>query len=212
VKHIPGFERRPLPDPVAQAMELAPKLAIFADLLTRWNARINLVAAKDIASLHERHILDSLQLLPLLPSSDVPIADLGTGGGFPGLVLAIATGREFHLVEADRRKAAFLNEAAARLGLSRTVVHAGRVEAVKLPPVGAVTARALAPLAVLLPAAHRLLAAGGIAIFPKGRTADSELTEVALLWSFSVVRYASRTDPDSTVLRISEIERATQEL
>jgi 16S rRNA (guanine527-N7)-methyltransferase len=211
VKHIPGFERRPLPDPAASAEELAPKLAIFAELLTRWNAHINLVASGDVASLHERHILDSLQLLPLLPPSGLPIADLGTGGGFPGLVLAIATGREFHLVEADRRKAAFLNEVTARLGLSRTVVHAGRAEAVKLPPMGAVTARALAPLAVLLPSAHRLLAAGGIAIFPKGRTANSELSEVAPLWSFNVVRYASRTDADSTVLRISEIERATQE-
>jgi 16S rRNA (guanine527-N7)-methyltransferase len=208
---MPESERRPLPDPVASAAEFATRLSIFVDLLTRWNARINLVASKDVAGLHERHILDSLQLLPLLPPSDVPIADLGTGGGFPGLVLAMATGREFHLVEADRRKAAFLNEVTARLGLSRTVVHAGRVETVRLPPMGAVTARALAPLAALLPAAHRLLAAGGIAIFPKGRTADGELAEVAPIWSFNVVRYASRTDADSTILRISEIERATHE-
>ncbi|MBR0681780.1 16S rRNA (guanine(527)-N(7))-methyltransferase RsmG [Roseomonas eburnea] len=191
------------PDPAREAL-----LAAYRDLLLRWNATINLVAAKTAADIDRRHIADSLQLLPLLPTEG-PIADLGSGAGLPGLVLAAAMPeREIHLVESDKRKAAFLIEAAGTLKLTKVKVHATRIEQAALPPLAAVTARALAPLAALLVHAAEFLAPGGIAIFPKGRTAEQELTSAAADWHFTVERFASRTDPEATILRLSEISRA----
>lgn len=188
--------------------DLASKLDVFLDLLLRWNTRINLVADATPEAIRRRHIEDSLQLLSLLPAGQEPIGDLGSGGGFPGLVLALATGRPTHLVEADRRKAAFLTDAAGRLGLQRVQVHASRIETARLPPLAALTARALAPLPELLPHAARFLGPDGIAIFPKGRTAEAELTAALPGWTLQVERFASRTDPTATIFRLSDIRRA----
>ncbi|MBX6742099.1 MAG: 16S rRNA (guanine(527)-N(7))-methyltransferase RsmG [Acetobacteraceae bacterium] len=185
--------------------ETEARLREFLALLQRWNARINLVADRDEGSLWQRHVLDSLQLAPLLPPSDGPIVDLGSGAGFPGLILALASNRPTHLIESDRRKAAFLIEAARTLGLPLVKIHPTRIEAVTLSPAAVVSARALAPLPDLLRHAHKLLALGGIALFPKGRTAEQELTAAARGWNMRVERFPSRTDPASTILRISEI-------
>lgn len=200
-----------LPAPSAPTLDAATtaQLDAFTDLLLRWNSRINLVADRDAEAVRTRHIADSLQLLPLLPEGDGPVGDLGSGGGFPGLVLAIVSRRPFHLVESDRRKAAFLTEAAARLGLPHVQVHPTRIEAARLPPLAALTARALAPLSDLLPHAARLLAPGGVALFPKGRTAEDELTAALMHWKLRAERFASRTAPDATLLRLSEIRRDT---
>ncbi len=184
------------------------KLDDYLTLLIQWNSRINLVAERDPAILRARHLADCLQLLPLLPAGHGPIADLGSGAGLPGLVLAITTDRPIHLVESDRRKAAFLTEAAARLALPHVRVRASRIEQVRLPPLAAVTARALAPLATLLTHAARLLAPGGIALFPKGRTGEAELTAARAAWTFTAERFVSRTDPDATILRLSDIHAA----
>lgn len=189
------------------------RLDAFRDLLLTWNTRINLIAPADAADVEQRHIADSLQLLPLLPEAG-PMGDLGSGGGLPALVLAAADpGREWHLVESDRRKCAFLSEAARVMGLTATRIHATRIHATRiedaaLPPLSGLTARALAPLPKLLPHAARLLAPGGIAIFPKGRNAEAELTEAIGDWSMAVERHPSRTDPTATILRLSEIRRA----
>jgi 16S rRNA (guanine527-N7)-methyltransferase len=180
----------------------------FLELLLRWNERINLVSDRDPATIRQRHIADALQLLPILPSCEGAIGDLGSGAGFPGLVLAMAVTRPVHLFEADRRKAAFLTEAAAQLGLHHVRVHPQRVEAARPPPLSVVTARALAPLAILLGYAERLLEPGGVAIFPKGRTAEAELTEASRHWSFHAERFPSRTDHEATILRLSQIRRA----
>jgi len=196
---------RPLPPLPAVDAATEAKLDAFLDLLVRWNGRINLVAERDPETIRTRHIADSLQLLPLVPPGGDPMADLGSGGGFPGLVLAIATGRETHLVESDRRKAAFLIEAAARLGLDRVRIHSRRIEAATLPPVAVLTARALAPLVELLPHAARFLAPSGVAIFPKGRSAEDELTNALRGWHLQVERFASRTDPHATIFRLSEL-------
>jgi 16S rRNA (guanine527-N7)-methyltransferase len=200
VKHpIPAVS----PDPARDA-----RLATYRDLLLRWNATINLVSARTAADIDSRHIADSLQLLPLLPA-DGPIADLGSGAGLPGLVLAAALPeRDIHLVESDRRKAAFLIDAAGRMGLAKVQVHPRRIEDTTLPPIAAITARALAPLDALLGYALRFLAPGGIAILPKGRTAEQELTSASAHWHFTTERFASRTDPEATILRLSEIRRA----
>lgn len=184
------------------------RLATYRDLLLRWNRTINLVSARTAEDVDRRHVADSLQIIPLLPGEG-PIADLGSGGGLPGLVIAAALPeREVHLVESDRRKAAFLIEAAAAMGLKRVKVHAQRIEEAKLPPLAAVTARALAPLAALLGFAAPLLASGGICIFPKGRAAEEELTTAGAHWHFTAERFQSRTDPEATILRLSEIRRA----
>ena len=202
--------RLPLPPLPPSDAATAARLDGFTDLLLRWTLRINLIAERDAAAIRNRHIADSLQLAPLLPPGEGPVGDLGSGGGFPGLVLAIATRRPFHLVESDRRKAAFLTEAAARLGLDHVRVHATRIEAVELPPLAAVTARALAPLDNLLGHAERLLGPDGIAILPKGRTAEDELTAARQRWTVRAERFASRTDPDATIFRLSEIRRDGQ--
>ncbi len=181
------------------------RLDAYVDLLLRWNARINLVGRATTDQVWQRHVEDSLQLVPLLPDGTGPIGDLGSGAGLPGLVLAIATGRPTHLVESDRRKAAFLTEAAARLDLRHVQIHAQRIEEVRLPPIALLTARALAPLATLLAYADRLLAPGGSALFPKGRLAEAELAEAQPAWSFTLDRFASRTDPEATIFRLNDI-------
>lgn len=182
------------------------RLREYLALLRTWNARINLVAHAPEEQLWQRHILDSWQLLPLLP--DGPLADLGSGGGLPGLVIAIGREQETHLVESDRRKSAFLMEASRALNLRHVTVHPKRIEDAKLPSIQIVTARALAPVKVLLPQAFRILAPGGIAVFPKGRTVDAELTEAAPHWFMQVERFQSRTDAQATILRLSEIRPA----
>lgn len=185
--------------------ETEPRLRAYQELLLLWNKRINLIGRGDEAVAWQRHILDSAQLVPLLPAEGA-VADLGSGGGLPGLVIAMLRPVPIHLVESDRRKAAFLREASR--DLPHVTVHAKRIDAATLPPLAAVTARALAPLTALLPHAARLLAPGGVAVFPKGRTAEAELTDAAPHWLMHVERFSSRTDPDATLLRLSEIRPA----
>ncbi len=177
-------------------------LASFAALLLRWNRTVNLIARKDEAALWDRHIADSLQLAPLMiPRPDRAI-DLGSGGGFPGLILAIATGVPFDLIEADKRKAAFLREAVRVTG-AQVRVHATRIEAARIPPAPLITARALAPLPKLLALAAPLLAPDGICLFLKGGNAQAELTQASAQWHMQVQRVPSRTAPDACNFRIN---------
>jgi len=205
VKHPPDSPLKPLPAPMLLDDSIRARLDAYVALLLRWNARINLVGRATTDQVWQRHVEDSLQLVALLPPGADAICDLGSGAGLPGLVLAIATGRPTHLVESDRRKAAFLTEAAARLDLPQVQVHATRIEDARLPPIAILTARALAPLGTLLAHADRLLAPGGLALFPKGRMAEAELAEAGTTWSFTLDRFASRTDPEATILRLSDI-------
>lgn len=206
VKHRPGR----LPEWLAKdvSRETLERLTTFAELLIRWNARINLVSSRDLDQLWTRHIADGLQLMPHLPVG-VSFIDLGSGGGFPGLVLAIATGNPVTLVESDQRKASFLREA-ARATAAPATVHAGRIEDAWLPPTGIVTARALAPLPQLLIWASRFLNADGICLFLKGRGVGTELTAALAEWHMTVSQRASRTDPDGVILSLSGIRRARQ--
>lgn len=186
--------------------ETEARLREFLCLLLDWNAKINLIANAPEEEIWHRHILDSWQLLPLLPPG--PLADLGSGGGLPGIVIAIGRAEEIHMVESDRRKSAFLMEAARALGLGHVRVHPSRIEAAKLPKVQVVTARALAPLKDLLGNAARILDEGGVAVFPKGRNAEAELTAAAPHWLMRTERFESRTDAQATILRLSEIRPA----
>lgn len=183
------------------------RLRRFAALLLRWNATLNLVAARDTDAVWDRHILDSLQLVPLIPAGTGRGADLGSGGGFPGLVLAVATGIPFDLIESDRRKAAFLRSAVLETGAPATV-HACRIEQAAVDPVPLVTARALAPLSRLLPLAARLLAADGTCLLMKGAKAAEELASVRDGWAMTVDRVTSTTHADGVILRISRLSRS----
>jgi len=186
--------------------ETRERLKAFRDLLIRWNATINLVSRRDLPVLWERHITDSLQLTALADPVPERIIDLGSGGGFPGLVLAIATGAHVHLIEEDQRKCAFLREA-ARITAAPVSVHAARIEAVSIPPAPVVTARALAPIARLLALAEPKLVPGGACWFLKGREAEAELAAAARDWAMTVERRPSVTDPAGVVLRLSGIRR-----
>ena len=183
-------------------MTAEARLRAFAELLLRWNPSLNLIAPRDAEVLWDRHIADSLQLVPLMPPGVARGIDLGTGGGFPGLVLAIATGVPFDLIESDRRKASFLRTAVLETGAPATV-HCRRIEDAAVPPAPLVTARALAPLPRLLPMAARLLAADGICLLLKGAKADDELAAAARDWTMDVERLPSRTNREGVVLRLS---------
>jgi 16S rRNA (guanine527-N7)-methyltransferase len=189
--------------------DIGGRLDIFTAMLLRWNTTVNLIAAGDAPVLRQRHIDDCLQLMPLMPPGVSRGIDLGSGAGFPGLVLAIATGVSFDLIEADHRKAAFLREAARATGAQATV-HASRIEAAKVAPAGLVTARALARLPHLLDLAAPKLADGGVCLFLKGAAAAAELTEAAREWHMRIEQIPSRTESSATILRISEIARVAR--
>ena len=181
--------------------------AEFLALLARWNRTINLVGRADLPHAAERHLADALQLQPLIPPGTTHGIDLGSGAGFPGLVLAAATGLPFDLIEADQRKAAFLREA-ARILRAPVRVHATRIETARLPPAPLVTARALAALPRLLELATPLLTQDGTALFPKGATATAELTAARRQWHMTVDTIPSRTAAGAVILRLTEIKRA----
>jgi 16S rRNA (guanine527-N7)-methyltransferase len=176
----------------------------FAALLLQWNRTVNLIARGDEPALWERHIADALQLIPFVPTQAKQGIDLGSGAGFPGLILSLATGIPFDLVEVDQRKAAFLREAARMTG-APVRVHATRIEVAGLEPAQLVTARALAPLPLLLRLAAPNIAPGGIALFPKGTDHDAELTAARREWHMRVERIPSRTAPGAVILKISEL-------
>ena len=189
--------------------ETLERLEVFAGMLARWNGRINLVSPRDLDQLWTRHIADSLQLATDLAQGEA-FVDLGSGGGFPGLVLAIANQSPVTLIEADQRKASFLREAARATATAATVI-AKRIEQVQeLAPARIVTARALAPLPRLLDWAARFLAEDGICLFLKGRGAEGELTAAAVEWHMTVSRRPSRTDPAGVILRLGELRRVRE--
>jgi 16S rRNA (guanine527-N7)-methyltransferase len=187
--------------------ETLERLNCFSDLLLRWNRTVNLIAHADERDLWARHIADSAQLAAFIRPGTTHAIDLGSGAGFPGLVLALTTGIRFDLIEADRRKAAFLREA-ARATHAAVRVHTIRAEQALMEPAPLVTARAVAPLAKLLGLAAPLLRPDGLALFPKGATVENELTEARREWHMQVERVPSRTAPGATILMISEIHRA----
>jgi 16S rRNA (guanine527-N7)-methyltransferase len=183
----------------------------YAGLLRKWQKAINLVSGATLDDLWHRHFLDSAQLVPLLPGDDGQIVDLGSGAGFPGLVLALLSGRPTHLVESDQRKAAFLGEVARATGCAgRVQIHATRVEALKPWAAPIITARALADLGQLLDWAAPFVTADTVCIFPKGAKAEDELTGALRVWKMTVERRRSVTDPTGLILRLSHLERRGQ--
>jgi 16S rRNA (guanine527-N7)-methyltransferase len=195
--------------------ETAARLDRFVGVLLEWQWHTNLIASSTESKLWTRHIADSLQLLALAPEARIWV-DLGSGAGFPGLVIACALadtpGAQVHLVESTQKKAAFLREAMQATG-APAVVHAERIaDFVKHAPqrIDIVTARALAPLPKLLDAAYPLLKTPARGLFPKGQDVAIELTEAAKCWTIQATLAPSRTDPLSRIIVLDAIEPRAQ--
>ena len=186
------------------------RLESLVAALDRWQAKTNLVSPATLPVIWTRHVADSLQLLRLAPSAPRTWLDMGSGGGFPGLVVAATLGSEseVHLVESNLKKAAFLREVARTLS-ARTVIHARRAEDVlgqSVTTANVVSARALAPLVQLLGLAAPLLKTGALGLFPKGKEAEAELTQAQESWRFKASLHPSLTDPAACIVRIDGFE------
>lgn len=180
--------------------------AAYAALIRKWNPAINLVAPSTLADLEHRHIADSLQLAQLVAEPSGPWLDIGSGGGLPGIVVAIChPACKVNLVDSDRRKVAFLQTTIRELSLPNCTAHAARVE--DLPPMQArnLSARALAPLIRLMPYLHRHLADKGTAWLMKGRNWQAELETARAAWRFDAAIHPSTTDPESAILAIRDV-------
>jgi len=191
---------------VPVSRETEARLRLYVELLGKWTQKINLVAPASMADVWRRHILDSAQLLKLLPPATRVLVDLGSGGGLPGLVLAILGVAEVHLIESDQRKCAFLREAARQTG-AKVTIHAVRIEAAPLIAADIVTARALARLAILLDQAARFLKPSGACFFLKGANLADELTEARKYWQMEVTEFPSLSDASGVIVKVESIVR-----
>lgn len=192
--------------------ETEARLDAYVALLLQWQARTNLVAPSTLPHLWTRHIADSLQLLDLAPEAKIWV-DLGSGGGFPGIVLACAlverAGAMVHLVERNAKKAAFLREALRVTG-GRGEIHLAAIEDyVRGTPltIDCVTARAVAPLQMLLDFAEPLVKKGAKAVFLKGQDVGAELTEATKYWIIQHQLHPSRTSGQGWLVEIDKVER-----
>ena len=191
--------------------ETMDNLAAFEELFRKWSQAINLASPSTLDQLWDRHIIDSAQLFDLAPTAQSWL-DLGSGGGFPGVVLAILlkerTNGHIDLVESNGKKAAFLRTAIGQIG-APGVVHAVRIEAMegRIATPEVITARALASLAELFVLAEPWLTAGATALFQKGREYRREIAETRDDWTFDLVEHQSVVDKDSVILQISNLCR-----
>lgn len=194
--------------------ETLERLKTYVELLEAWQKAINLVGPDGLADVWRRHVLDSAQLVNFLPNpppgSALKIADLGSGAGFPGLILAILGAGDVHLIESDKRKCVFLAEAARKTGTTAHI-HAERIEKIgqKSPfgRVDVVTARGLAPISKLLNYAEPILRPGGVCLFLKGERVEEELTAATKEWIMRIEKWPSATAETGAVLRLGDISR-----
>ncbi len=205
-------DRVPLMAGLDVSRETERALNVFLDRVCQWSPKINLVSRDSLSDLRTRHLLDSAQLFAHLRPSQKSWVDLGSGGGFPGLVIAILAKElrpdlRLTMVESDRRKATFLRVIVSELLLSAVVISA-RLEVV--PPLQAdvVSARALAPLVKLLGMAERHLAPTGTALLLKGEAYSSEVAAARLTWRFDIEEIASVTQDGAALLKIKDIRLA----
>jgi 16S rRNA (guanine527-N7)-methyltransferase len=187
--------------------ETLERLTVYLELLRRWQRAVNLVGRGTLADPWRRHVLDCAQLAPHVPAGAATVVDLGSGAGFPGMVLSIMGLRGIHLVESDRRKAQFLREVARATGAS-VQVHAERIERMRGWSADVVTARALAPLPRLLVLAERFMTSDSVCLFLKGRSGARELTEARITWHMEAEMFPSRSEPTGMVLQLRGIRRA----
>jgi 16S rRNA (guanine527-N7)-methyltransferase len=193
--------------------ETAERLATLVDLVRKWQPAENLVSPATLPVIWRRHIADSAQLLPMFPGARNWL-DLGSGAGFPGLVVAILVGDRLDggwvdLIESNSRKCAFLRQAIRQTGAPANV-HEGRIETILRgwrKPVEVVTARALAPLTDLFAMVLPIVSAGSRAAFLKGRDFAREISEAAQSWDFDLVNHRSLVDSEGVILEITRLSR-----
>ncbi|MEQ5828212.1 16S rRNA (guanine(527)-N(7))-methyltransferase RsmG [Sulfitobacter sp. NFXS29] len=189
--------------------ETFDKLETFAELVRKWNPKINLVSKNSLDDLWQRHILDSVQVFELAQGSGHWV-DLGSGGGFPGIVVAILNQEvqnfRITMVESDQRKCAFLRTAIRELGLTASV-QTERIEKLDGLEADVLSARALADLTQLLDFAELHLNSDGTALFPKGQNWESEDSDAKQVWSYALEAVESKTNPAAAILKIEEIAR-----
>lgn len=203
---LPPLDAEGLAALIPVSRETIACLEEYLALLERWQKTINLVGRSTLEDPWRRHVLDCAQLVRFLPQERGQIADLGSGAGLPGVILAILGVPCVHLVESDRRKAQFLRETARQLDLRNVTIHAARSETLTLK-VNVITARALAPLPLLLELAVPLLEPGGRLVLLKGRSAAEELVEGRRWWSMQASIHSSMADDDGSVLVLEEVFR-----
>lgn len=192
--------------------ETMDRLKTYAALLEKWNPAINLVAPSTLSSLWTRHFQDSAQIFDLSPKEVGKWCDMGAGGGFPGLIVAILAherdpDRNTICIESDMRKATFLRTVVRETGVKASIISE-RIEAVAPSGADVVSARALASLAELLGYADRHLKPGGVGVFLKGENYRAEVEEALEKWQFELDTYPSKTNPNAVVLKIGDLERA----
>lgn len=192
--------------------ETIGRLETYGQLLRKWQKAINLVAPGTLDDVWHRHFADSAQLIAEVPADATSLADLGSGAGFPGLVLAIVAadpgpagrqGMRVTLIESDTRKAAFLREVARATGIAVDIIpHRIESDAIRgmVERIDCVTSRALAPLPRLLELASPLFGVETIGIFPKGRDAMSEIAAARQHWNFSLRVEPSLTEADARIV------------
>lgn len=189
--------------------ETLDQLDAYVALLEKWNPRINLVARSTLSQLWDRHFVDSAQIFQYSPENTQHWVDLGSGGGFPGLVVAVL-GKELRpdmrvtLVESDTRKATFLRTVIRELSLQAKVLDS-RIEALDPLQADVLSARALADLTALLGFADQHMRKDGMALFPKGATWEKELTDAQQSWRFDHERFTSKTEAEAVIFRIREV-------
>jgi len=190
--------------------ETFDRIESFEAHFRRWNSAINLVAPSTLPELWDRHILDSAQLVPHARNAK-KWADLGSGGGFPGAIVAILLNGDcvVHLVESNQKKAAFLRTTLATLGISTAFVHPQRIEqaAARIGDVDIVSARALTALPDLLALSAPFMMRGARGLFHKGRDYRREVEESRDAWKFDLVEHPSLVDPTSIILDVSGLRR-----
>ena len=186
--------------------ETLSRLKLLVSLLEEWNRRQNLVAPSTLKTVWLRHVWDSAQLAPLVPETARTIVDLGSGAGFPALVLAelLRDRCSVTLYEATAKKCRFLEECIARLSLPASVRNV-RIEDMTGEIADVVTARALAPLPKLLGYAHHFMGPGSVGLFLKGQNIASELTEARRSWRMSLGQHPSRSDPSGVILEVRKL-------
>lgn len=191
--------------------ETLERLGAFEDLVRKWTKKINLIARNDVDHIWDRHIVDSAQVWSSAPDEWNHWVDIGSGGGFPAIILAaIAVEKKpdarFTLIESDQRKATFLRTAIRELNLNAIVLD-DRIELAPPQNADVISARALASLTILLGFAERHLAPNGIAVFQKGKSADDEIIGAKHTWAFDYNKVPSITNGDACVISIKGFSR-----
>jgi len=198
-------EREEFLQTLGVSREAINKFDRYAEMLFEWNQKFNLVAKSTLEHTWRRHFLDSAQLIKLIPKDVRVLVDLGSGAGFPGLVLSLLGTPEVHLIESTGKKVGFLRSVSEELKLN-VIIHQMRVESVINLKADVVTARALKPLPELLNLVMPFMKRHTLGLFLKGQQVEDELTEATQYWRFACEKIASLSDPYGIVLKITDLK------